>query len=95
MFDCLGGNTPSPKETLLEIKGGNVFTAWGASNNLIRPWVGKLQGASRLFNWPLGKHSCFSVKSVTPIKLHVDMTKRNKSNTDGLEHNHQVTDGTP
>ena len=28
VFDCLGGNTPSPpKETLLEIRGGNVFTA--------------------------------------------------------------------
>jgi len=25
VFDCLGGNTP-PKETLLEIRGGNVFT---------------------------------------------------------------------
>ena len=25
---CLsGGNTPPPKETLLEIRGGNVFTA--------------------------------------------------------------------
>jgi len=29
VFDCLGGNThpPPPKETLLEIRGGNVFTA--------------------------------------------------------------------
>jgi len=28
VFDCLGGNTPLPlKETLLEIRGGNVFTA--------------------------------------------------------------------
>jgi len=27
VFDCLGGNTPTPpKETLLEIRGGNVFT---------------------------------------------------------------------
>ena len=35
-----GGNTPSPKETLLEIRGGNVFTCPGAPNNLIRPWGG-------------------------------------------------------
>ena len=28
VFDCLGVITPSPlKETLLEIRGGNVFTA--------------------------------------------------------------------
>ena len=28
VFDCLGGNTPHPlKETLLEIRGENVFTA--------------------------------------------------------------------
>jgi len=27
VFDCLGGSTPPPKETLLEIRGGNVFTA--------------------------------------------------------------------
>jgi len=28
VFDCLGGNNPLPlKETLLEIRGGNVFTA--------------------------------------------------------------------
>ena len=27
VFDSLGGNTPPPKETLLEIRGGNVFTA--------------------------------------------------------------------
>ena len=27
MFDCLGGNTSPLKETLLEIRGGNVFTA--------------------------------------------------------------------
>jgi len=27
VFDCLGGNTPPSKETLLEIRGGNVFTA--------------------------------------------------------------------
>jgi len=28
VFDCLGGNLPPPpKETLLEIRGGNVFTA--------------------------------------------------------------------
>jgi len=27
VFDCLGGNTPPQKETLLEIRGGNVFTA--------------------------------------------------------------------
>jgi len=26
VFDCLRGNPP-PKETLLEIRGGNVFTA--------------------------------------------------------------------
>jgi len=26
VFDCLGGNPPL-KETLLEIRGGNVFTA--------------------------------------------------------------------
>jgi len=26
VFDCLGGNTPPPKETLLEKRGGNVFT---------------------------------------------------------------------
>ena len=28
VFDCLGGRIPpSPKETLLEIRGGNIFTA--------------------------------------------------------------------
>jgi len=27
VFDCVGDNTPPPKETLLEIRGGNVFTA--------------------------------------------------------------------
>jgi len=28
VFDCLGGNNPPPtKEKLLEIRGGNVFTA--------------------------------------------------------------------
>jgi len=25
VFDCLGGNTPPPKETLLEIRGGNFL----------------------------------------------------------------------
>ena len=29
MFDCLGGNTPLRKETLLEIRDGNFFTVWG------------------------------------------------------------------
>jgi len=27
VFDCLGGNNPRLKETLLEIRGGNAFTA--------------------------------------------------------------------
>jgi len=27
VFDCLGGGNTPPKETLLEIRGGNVFTA--------------------------------------------------------------------
>jgi len=27
VFDCLGGNTLPSKETLLEIRGGKVFTA--------------------------------------------------------------------
>ena len=27
VYDCLGGNNPPKKETLLEIRGGNVFTA--------------------------------------------------------------------
>jgi len=38
-----GGGIPPLKETLLEIRGGNVYHCLGAPNHLIRPWVRVVQ----------------------------------------------------